>query len=65
MLRAHLLPAFGHGALEDVTAGDIERWLSGLGVSTRTKNKPLTVLHGILRRAQRFLVSLNADSFTC
>ena len=29
-VRAHFLPAFGHIALEDVTARDIERWRSSL-----------------------------------
>jgi integrase len=36
-----------------VTARDIERWRAGLAVCPRTKNKLVTVLHGIYRRAQR------------
>jgi integrase len=53
MVRAHLLPAFGERPLEDLTPREIERWRSGLHVSARTKNKLVTVLHGIYRRAQR------------
>jgi integrase len=53
MLNAHILPAFGDRPLEAVTARDIERWRAGLTVCPRTKNKLVTVLHGIYRRAQR------------
>ena len=31
IVRAHLLPAFGDRALEDITARDIERWRAGAG----------------------------------
>jgi integrase len=53
MLNAHILPAFGDRPLEALTARDIERWRARLSVCPRTKNKLVTVLHGIYRRAQR------------
>jgi integrase len=52
-VEAHLLPAFGSLAIEDVTTAAIESWRSRLARSARTKNKLLTVLSGIFRRAQR------------
>jgi integrase len=52
-LRAHLLPAFGHLALEDITSAAIERWRSSLRCSPRTKNKLLTILNGVFRRARK------------
>jgi integrase len=53
-LESHLLPAFGSMPLEDVTAGAIEQWRrsSLVGLSNRSKNKLLVLLHGIFRRAQ-------------
>jgi integrase len=52
-LEAHLLPAFGNQALEAVTPGLIDTWRGSLpGLSNRTKNKLLIVMHGIFRRAQ-------------
>lgn len=51
-LGAHLLPAFGETPLEDVTAASIDRWRASLtGLSPRTKNKLLVVMHGVMRRA--------------
>jgi integrase len=53
VLHAHLLPAFGSMAIEDITPADIEAWRRSLtGLSNRSKNKLLIVLHGIFRRAQ-------------
>ncbi len=52
-LEAHLLPAFGRLALHEITPAHIERWRSGLTASPRTKNKLLTELYGIFRRAQK------------
>jgi integrase len=54
-VRAHFLPAFGDLPLESVTTRDIERWRSGLPdrLSVRTKNKLLTELGGIFKRAKR------------
>ena len=52
-LNAHLLPAFGELALEDVTPERIEHWLAGLTVSPRSRNKLLVELHGILKRARK------------
>jgi integrase len=52
-LGAHLLPAFGDQALEAVTPGLIDTWRASLpGLSNRTKNKLLVVMHGVFRRAQ-------------
>ena len=52
-LRAHLLPAFGDQALESITPAAIEQWRGSLvGLSNRTKNKLLVVMHGVMRRAQ-------------
>jgi len=52
-IDAHLLPAFGSMAVEDVTTEVIERWIAGFDGSTRTRNKLLIQLHGILGRAKR------------
>jgi len=52
-LEAHLLPAFGNQALEAVTPRSIDAWRASLpGLSSRTKNKLLVVMHGVFRRAQ-------------
>jgi len=51
-LEAHLLPAFGAVALEDLTTASIDGWRASLtGLSPRTKNKLLVVMHGVMRRA--------------
>jgi hypothetical protein len=52
-IQAHLLPAFGSLALEDVTTAAVERWVAGFGGSIRTRNKLLIQLHGILGRARK------------
>jgi integrase len=56
-VEAHLIPAFGDLALEDVTTQRIERWKSQMiadgRVSVRTLRKLLTNLHGIMERARR------------
>jgi integrase len=52
-LEAHLLPAFGELALHEITPAHIERWRAGLTGSPRTKNKLLTELYGVVRRAQK------------
>jgi integrase len=52
-LDAHLLPAFGAVAIEDITPAAIEGWRASLtGLSSRSKNKLLVLMHGIFRRAQ-------------
>jgi Phage integrase, N-terminal SAM-like domain len=52
-LEAHLLPAFGPERLEAITPASIDRWRGSLsGLSNRTKNKLLVVMHGVMRRAQ-------------
>ena len=53
VLAAHLLPAFGGMPLEAITPRAIEDWRKSLaGLSNRSKNKLLVLLHGIFRRAQ-------------
>jgi integrase len=52
-LNAHLLPAFGSVAIEEVTTEAIESWLARFDGSARTRNKLLIQLHGILRRARK------------
>lgn len=61
-VEAHLRPAFGGMRVEDVTPELIERWRAGLDaargrgrrpLSNRTKNKLVTVLHGIFERARK------------
>ena len=53
MINAHLLPAFGSTAVEDVTTEAIEAWIATVDGSIRTRNKLLILLHGILRRARK------------
>jgi integrase len=57
IIRAHLLPAFGHERLEDITSEGVERWSASLAASgrmnNRTRLKILTVLHGVMQRAKR------------
>jgi integrase len=51
-LEAHLLPAFAPLPLEDITTASIDSWRASLtGLSPRTKNKLLVVMHGVMRRA--------------
>ena len=61
-VQAHLLPAFGGVRVEEVTAEAIEHWRAGFDagrgrgrrpLSNRTKNKLVTVLHGIFERARK------------
>ncbi len=62
-VTAHLLPAFGALPVEDVTPAVIERWIGGFDGSTRTRNKLLIQLHGILGRARKvYGLSGNAAS---
>jgi integrase len=53
VINAHLLPAFGSMAIEDVTTEAIEAWIATVDGSIRTRNKLLILLHGILRRARK------------
>jgi len=57
IVRVHLLPAFGSLAVEDVTGEAVERFAVALAgrdrMTNRTRLKILTVLHGVMRRAQR------------
>jgi integrase len=51
-LEAHLLPGFGEMRLEEITQAVIDHWRGSLtGLSNRTKNKLLIVMHGVMRRA--------------
>ena len=48
-----LVPVFGPLLLEAITAPAIEAWRASLTTSARTRNKQLTILNGIFRRAQK------------
>ncbi len=47
------VPVFGPVLLEDITAPAIEAWRASLTTAARTRNKQLTILNGIFRRAQK------------
>jgi hypothetical protein len=52
-VNAHLLPAFSAQLLEAIAAEAIDAWRGSLtGPSSRTKNKLLVVMGGVMRRAQ-------------
>jgi integrase len=57
IITAHLVPAFGAIAIEDLTTDLIERWsaqlTAGERMCNRTKLKILTILHGVMKRAVR------------
>ncbi len=56
IVRVHLLPAFGAIRLEDVSLEHVEHFsatLAGNAMTNRTRLKVLTVLHGVMKRAQR------------
>lgn len=71
IVDAHLLPAFGNRPVEQITSKEIERWRTGQlelalkhhkpgervthGLSPRTCNKVLTVMHGIYELARKRL----------
>jgi integrase len=48
-----LVPVFGPLMLEEITAPAIEAWRASLTTAARTRNKQLTILNGIFRRAQK------------
>jgi integrase len=48
-----LVPVFGDVLLEDISAPAIEAWRASLTTAARTRNKQLTILNGIFRRAQK------------
>jgi integrase len=48
-----LVPVFGELLLEDIAAPAIEAWRASLQTAARTRNKQLTILNGIFRRAQK------------
>ena len=56
-VRAHLVPAFGEMAIEDITTETIERWLAGEleegRLSRRSLQKLVVLLNGIFRRARK------------
>ena len=52
-VNGHFNPAFGSRRIDEITDRDLERWRNGLTVSARTKNKLLTELYGIFKRAQK------------
>jgi integrase len=56
-VNAHLLPAFGHLRLEEVTTAAVDAWRAQVVIERRlankTVNKVLAVLRGILERARK------------
>jgi hypothetical protein len=52
-VEGRLIPAFGAMRAADVTALHLARWRATLPVSPRMKNKLLTELHGIFKRAMK------------
>jgi integrase len=52
-VEGRLIPRFGDMQIGDITALHIERWRAALPVSPRMKNKLLTELHGIFKRAMK------------
>jgi integrase len=52
-VKAHLVPAFGDLALEDITTDMVERWKLTLAMSNATKIKLLTILYGVMERARK------------
>jgi integrase len=52
-VRRVLIPFFGALPVEAITPQAIEVWRTGLKTSARTRNKQLTILNGIFRRACR------------
>jgi integrase len=52
-VEGRLIPAFGVELTSEITPLHIERWRSSLPVSPRMKNKLLTELHGIFKRAMK------------
>src|SRR5919202_999646 len=53
VIQAHLLPAFGEIPLESITTPMIEAWIAIVERSPRTRNKLITMLHGIFERARK------------
>jgi integrase len=52
-VERRMLPFFGSVPLEKITPQMIEAWRASLPGGSRTKNKQMTVLNGIMRRACR------------
>jgi hypothetical protein len=52
-VQGRLVPVFGDLLLDDITPLHIERWRATLPVSPRMKNKLLTEMHGIFKRAAK------------
>lgn len=53
VVQAHLLPGFGALPVESITTPMIEAWIATIERSPRTRNKLITMLHGILERARK------------
>jgi integrase len=53
ILRAQLLPTFGHEPIEAITTEMIESWLAGIDRAPATRTKALVLLHGIFKRARK------------
>jgi integrase len=53
IVRAHLLPQFGHVPLESITPRMIEQWVERIERSASTRRLALVLLHGIFKRAMK------------
>jgi integrase len=53
IIDSMLKPAFGDAPVESVTTSAIEKWLTTLPQSARTKTLALVLRHGIFRRAKK------------
>src|SRR3954468_18275203 len=53
IMKAHLIPAFGDLAIENLTTEMVEDWKLTLQMSNTTKIKILTVLFGVMERARK------------
>jgi integrase len=53
IIKAHLVPALGDLAVEDLTTDMVEDWKLTLNMSNTTKIKILTVLFGVMERARK------------
>jgi integrase len=55
-VQTHIKPAFGERPVDGVSTREIARWQTRLaerGLSPRTRNKLLTILHGVFQRARK------------
>jgi integrase len=53
IVRAHLLPEFGHVPLESITPRMIEQWAERIDRSASTRRLALVLIHGVFKRAMK------------